>query len=82
MRSPNRDLLVLTKNGTLNARDLEHEVEQLHELLYHVESMEMFCIANEVIDIARHKILWKPYQVLRVAGDRVLKPFLFINNKN
>ncbi|RFM29987.1 hypothetical protein DXN05_03170 [Deminuibacter soli] len=82
MRSPNRDLLVLTKNGTLNARELEHEVELLHELLYHAESMEVFCVANEVIDISRHKILSKPYQILRVAGQRVLKPFVFMNNKN
>lgn len=82
MRSPNRDLLVLTKNGTLNASELEHEVELLHELLYHVENMEVFCVANEVIDVSRHKILVKPYQVLRVAGRRIMKPFTFINNKN
>ncbi len=82
MHSPNRDLLVLTKNGTLNARELEHEVELLHELLYHVENMEVFCVANEVIDITRHKIRSKSHQVLRVAGRRILKPFLFISNKN
>ncbi len=82
MRSSNRDLLVLTKNGSLNEKELEHEVELLHELLYHVENMEAFCIANELLDINRYKVIQKPHLILRAAGSKRLKPFTFICNKN
>lgn len=82
MKSLNRDLLVLSKNTSPDPRQLEHEVEQLHEILFHVETMRNFCMANELIDMNRYKIIRKPHQIERIVRENTLKPFQFINNKN
>ncbi|MBN9296638.1 MAG: hypothetical protein J0I41_06480 [Filimonas sp.] len=79
MQTPNRDLLVLAKN---NQRQLEQEVELLNKLLYHVENENAFCIANEVIDVNRCRIIKKQHQIIRTIRAGALKPFVFINNKN
>jgi len=78
----NRDLLVLTKKVTMNARQLKQEVEQLNELLFHVEDAFSFCTANEVIDVNRYKIIQKPYKIQQAIRERGSKPFVFISNKN
>ena len=82
MGPQNRDLLVLTKRVTMNSTELEHEVELLVDLLVHVESMDSFCIANEVIDVNRYKIIQQPQFIKQVAGSKKLKPFVFISNRN
>ena len=82
MSPQNRDLLVLTKKESMNPGELEHEVELLVELLCHVESMDVFCTANEVIDLNRYKILQKQHQIQRIIREGRLKPFVFISNKN
>lgn len=79
MQTPNRDLLVLAKNNQLQ---LEQEVEQLNQLLYHVENENAFCIANEVIDVNRCKVIKQPHLIIRTIRSGALKPFVFINNKN
>lgn len=58
----------------------ERQVEQLHELLYHAESWENFCTANEVININRSRIISKPHLIEKALRDK--KPFVFISNKN
>jgi hypothetical protein len=78
----NRDLLLLSKKASPDPKELEHEVEKLHEMLFHVESMSNFCIANEVIDLNRYKIIQKQNRIERIVRQRMLKPFQFINNKN
>ena len=82
MNPPNRDLLVLTKKVTMNAKQLKQEVEQLNELLYHVEDLNSFCTANEIIDVNRYKIIQKPYLIRQAIRERGTKPFVFISNKN
>jgi hypothetical protein len=82
MKSPNRDLLVLLKDELMSQHSIEQEVELLHELLYRVESIDNFCIANEVIDLNRFKIIRKPHLILQVVRQHELKPFQFICNKN
>ena len=82
MTSQNRDLLVLTKKETMNSLELEHEVELLIDLLFHVESLDAFCIANEVIDVNRYKIIRKPHLIKQAVRDSRLKPFVFISNLN
>ncbi len=79
---PNRDLLLLSKNVSLDPKELEHEVEQLHELLFSVESLPNFCLANEIIDLNRYKIIQKASSIEKIIKGKSLKPFLFINNKN
>lgn len=82
MKSPGRDLLVLAGKITMNPREFEHHVELLNNLLYHVECMEIFCTATEVIDVNRHKIINKNYLIQKIARLSHLKPFVFMSNKN
>jgi len=78
----NRDLLLLSKKASPDPKELEIEVEKLHEMLFHVECMANFCVANEIIDINRYKIIQKAYKIERTVRQQKLKPFVFINNKN
>jgi hypothetical protein len=82
MSPQNRDLLVLTKRATINPQELEHEVELLVDLLYHAERMDAFCIANEVLDLRRYKIIQKPHLIQKILREKRVKPFVFISNKN
>ena len=61
MKTGNRDLLVLMKHDSISAEAMEYEVDLLNTLLFGVESLNSFCIANEVIDINRYKIIHKPH---------------------
>lgn len=82
MNPRNRDLLVLTKKDLLNQQELEHEIELLNDLFYLVENSDALCIANEVIDLNRYKIIQKPTKVKQMLKESRLKPFVFISNKN
>jgi hypothetical protein len=82
MKVPNRDLLVLVKDEYMNEQAIEQEVEKLNEILYNTESIENFCVAHEVVDMNRYKILVKNHQVRKVIQQRILKPFEFLFNKN
>ena len=63
MTPQNRDLLVLTKKDIINPDELEHEVQLLVDILYQAERMDSFCIANEVLDLKRYKIIQKPHLI-------------------
>ena len=82
MNPRNRDLLVLTKKELMNQQELEHEIELLNDLFYLVENSNALCIANEVIDINRYKVIRKLQQVRQILKEQQLKPFVFISNKN
>ena len=82
MKSSNRDLLVLSKKVSLDPIELEHEVELLHELLFHVESLSNFSRATEIIDVNRYKIISKAHIIEQVIREKSLKPFQFLFNKN
>ena len=82
MNQRNRDLLVLTKKDSMKPEELEHEVELLVDLLYHVEQIDAFCIANELIDVTRYKIIRKPHLIKQAVKEKNLKPFVFISNNN
>lgn len=82
MKSSKRDLLVLSKKNLTGQREMELEVEKLHDLLFVAESMENFCIANEIIDINKYKIIQHPVKIQRIINKNKMKPFQFVNNKN
>jgi hypothetical protein len=82
MSPQNRDLLVLTKKDRINPTELEHEVQLLVDILYNSESIDAFCVANEVLDLKRYKIIQKPYLIQKVIREKREKPFVFISNKN
>jgi hypothetical protein len=82
MKRINRDLLVLSRNASPDPKELEHEVEQLHQLLFHVESLHNFCRVNEIVDVNQYKIITKPNKIERIIREYKLKPFQFVSNKN
>ena len=82
MSPRNRDLLVLTKKASMNAEELEHEIELLNDLLYNVECFSVLCIANEVVDLNKYKIIQHPNIVKQRLMEKSEKPFVFICNKN
>ena len=81
MNPLNIDLLVLNKSACMSSGDFEHEVDLLIDVLAHIENIDCFCVANEVIDINNYKIINKPHKVKRLAYKK-LKPFVFFCNKN
>ncbi len=82
MKTPNRDLLVLLKDEFMSEQAIEHEVEQINEMLLHAESLKNFCLAHEVIDLNKYKIASSSKFIMQVVRQKELKPFQFLCNKN
>ncbi|HTQ63628.1 MAG TPA: hypothetical protein VMI12_02470 [Puia sp.] len=82
MKTPNRDLLVLLKDEYATERFMEQEVEQINNLLFHFETLETFCIAHEVFDINKSRIIRKRSLIQQLARKQELKSFQFFCNKN
>ena len=82
MKKENRDLLVLSKMVVSDAIAMQNEIVKLNRLLIAVENIHSFCIANEIIDVNKYKIITKPWQIQQRIRQRNIKPFVFIINKN
>lgn len=82
MKNANRDLLVLVKDAYTNKEAMQYELQQLNMLLVNFETLESFCIAHEVFDIQKFRILTKKSQLQKIIERDTLKPFMFICNKN
>ncbi len=82
MKTPDRDLLVLMKDEFATAQFMEHELEQLNNLLFHYETMDNFCVAHEVFDMNKYRTVRKHKIIKRIARQQELKPFQFLCNKN
>lgn len=82
MKTPNRDLLVLLRDEFMSEKSIEAEVELLNDLLYCVESSENFCLAHEVADLNKYRMLRGSKHILEVTRYKHLKPFQFLLNKN
>jgi hypothetical protein len=82
MKGNARDLLILTKSYYFSEEALEREASNLEKLLQHAESLEQFCIANEIIDINTHKIITSPSNIRKALIKKRNKPFVFNNCKN
>ena len=82
MNKSNRDLLVLFKEELMSPQAIEHEVEMLHELLYAVEKIENLVTAHEVINLNKYKIQHQFNIIKNTIRQKVLKPFIFLCNKN
>lgn len=82
MKSSNRDLLVLSKNASIDQREMELVIEKLNQLLFHAECIENLCSINEIIDINNYKIIRTPKKVEKIISNNKLKRFQFIHNKN
>lgn len=82
MKNSNRDLLVLVKDAYTNNEAMQFELQQLNMLLVNFETLESFCIAHEVFDIQKYRVLTKRSQLQKIIEKEALKPFMFICNKN
>lgn len=77
-----RDLLVLLNNGHRSQQAIDHEVEWLHDVLFHIEELDNFCKAHEVLDLNRHKVISNINKVRKVVVRKTMKAFEFVSNKN
>jgi hypothetical protein len=82
MKASDRDLLVLVKDEFMNDQFMEKELEQLNNLLFYYETVENFCVAHEVFDVSKYKIVTKPRGIQKILRQKEVKPFQFICNKN
>lgn len=82
MNNPNRDLLVLFNHEIMTQKAIEHEVEQLHQMLYAIEGIENLVVTHEVIDISKCRVIKTAPQLRKLIRQRELKPFVFLNCKN
>lgn len=82
MKTPNRDLLVLVKDESFDKKTMENELEQLNRLLIRFETIENICLAHEVFDMNRYRIIHKARKVQKLIHHKEIKPFVFICNKN
>jgi hypothetical protein len=82
MKNSNRDLLVLVKDAYTNREAMQYELQQLNMLLVNFETLESFCVAHEVFDIQKFRVLTKRSQLQKIIEKETLKPFMFICNKN
>lgn len=81
MKKFNRELLVLI-NEKSSPKGFESTVEQLHHLLYVVETSNNLFLAHEVININKRKIYRKRHHVISILDKAELKPFVFLCNLN
>jgi hypothetical protein len=77
-----RDLLVLLNNDFKSQQAIDHEVEWLHDVLFHVESIQNFCIAHELIKVNRNQIINNREKIKKAVLQKTEKPFEFLSNKN
>jgi len=82
MKNSNRDLLVLVKDAFSDKEAIQHELNQLNRLLVKFETLESFCVAHEVFDMQKYRILSGKSQLQKIVEKEELKPFVFICNKN
>lgn len=82
MKTSNRDLLVLIRDEFSNSLSIKYELEQLNEILFRTETVENFCIANEVLDLNKYATIKDRKKLVRIFNQQELKPFQFICNKN
>jgi hypothetical protein len=76
-----RDLLVLNRTKSDEA-DLAVEINELNHILHQAETLQSFCLAHEVIDVNRYKIISKPHIIHKYIKEYPAKAFVFICNKN
>ena len=78
--SRDRDLLVLIKHEFKSQQAIEHEVEQLNNILRQTELPHQFCLAHELVQ--RNRITEKAPRLLAAFRSPLLKPFWFLISRN
>lgn len=81
VKSPERDLLVISKNALASDDTLQQEVEFLNFLLSGIEVLQNIAISSEIFDLNRCRTFRTPQSVSRQL-QKSLRSFVFICNKN
>ena len=81
VKSPERDLLVISKNALVNDDTLQQEIEILNFLLPGVEVLQNIANSSEIFDLNRCRTFKTPQSVTRQL-QKTLRSFVFICNKN
>ena len=82
MKRQTRDLLLLRKDDVQDDKSIEMEIASLNDMLQNVETIAALCVACELIDINRFKILHDQLSIAKVLKPNALKPFQFLVNRN
>lgn len=82
MKRQTRDLLLLRKDDVQDDKAIEMEITVLNDMLQNVETTAALCVAYELIDINRFKILHDQRSISKVLKPNALKPFQFLVNRN
>jgi cell fate (sporulation/competence/biofilm development) regulator YmcA (YheA/YmcA/DUF963 family) len=77
-----RDLLVLLNKEHRSKEAIDHEVEWLHDILFHIEELDNFCRAHELINVNRHKVISSTVKIKKAVLKKEETPFEFISNLN
>lgn len=80
MKSPNREMVLLLKNGEMDKLAIEKELVCIDELLRNVESPDQFCLTHELVD--RTSITNNKKKLIKSFNEQELKPFSFFICKN
>ena len=82
MKNSNRDLLVLVRDGYADQDAIQNELQQLNRMLIRFETTENFCIAHEVFDVNKYRVITSLSRLRKFIERDEIKPFVFVFNKN
>lgn len=72
----------MLNNEHRSQQAIDHEVEWLHDVLFRIEELNNFCIAHEVLDLNRHKVITNMTKLRKIVIRKTMKAFEFVSNKN
>jgi hypothetical protein len=82
MKKPNRDLLVLFKQGNLSPHDMDLEVTRLHRMLFDTEKIDNLISTHELLDLNTYRIEKGYVPIIKHIRQRKEVPFVFLNCLN
>lgn len=82
MKKQTRDIILLRKDMAPDEQSIEREVVVLNSLLQKVETIDSLCVAYELIDLNRFKVVHDRTALGKVLKPNALKPFQFLFNRN
>ena len=65
----------------MSEKELEQQVAQLHEILFHAESIQNICKTYEILDLNNYRVFRNPLTVRTMLRQQKF-PFVFPVNRN
>jgi len=82
MSSSHRDLLLVNPAAHANPDDLKAEIDELHQMLNAIDNLYHCAAVCEIVDLNRYKKITQTPAVAAYLQPAVLKPFVFLLNRN